>query len=175
MNKEALLKKLLKLSEQGIGGEKENAEALLNKLLKKYEINIEDISEEEKPKQRDIWYENDYELRLLNQLYYAWFPKRDSWNYTNKRYKKARHTMILELTDAELIQFEYAYEILKENWYKEVDLFYHAFIQKNNIFPKEEDALDLPSDNKKVDMKDLIKMESYARGIDTVAIRQAIE
>lgn len=175
MKNEAMLKKLLALSKYGVEGEKANAQKILDKLLKKYEIDLEDLSEEDERKHRDLWYENEYELRLLNQLYYAFYPDRESWNYVNKRYKKARHTMIFDLTDTELLEFEYAYEVLKNSWYKELDVFYSAFIQKNQLFPKPEDAKKLPGDDKKIDFSELMKMQSYANGIDTVSIRKAIE
>ena len=67
-SKEEMLKKLLALSKQGVGGEKINAEALLNKLLKKHGLTIEDIDDEEEIKQWDVHFNTDFERKLIYQV-----------------------------------------------------------------------------------------------------------
>lgn len=174
-NKEEVLKHLLALSKRGVGGEAVNAENLLYKLLDKYNMTIEDIETGEELKKRDFMFEDPWECKLLNQLYYSMYPGRPSYTYNYKRLKKNRHTIILELTDAEFIEFTYAYDVYKESWKHELDLFYHAFIQTNNLFPEDPPENDNVRDISQVySMSDMMRMSMMSQGIETAQVRKGI-
>lgn len=55
MDKKALVSKIKKLAEQGVGGEQTNAEIILRKIMEKYNITDDDIIDE--------------------VFYYKWFSK----------------------------------------------------------------------------------------------------
>lgn len=175
MEREELLKKLLVLSKRGVNGEAKNAEMLLNKLLKKHGMTLEDINNVEQTKDYDFEFESKWEENLLNQLAYAMFPEKDVYVYTYKRKKYNRTHLMLKLTSAEFIEFDYAYNVYRESWNKELDLFYHAFIQKNKLFP--------PENKKKKNVKciddeyskeELFKMSMFANGINKTSMRRAL-
>lgn len=174
-NREEVLKNLLELSKRGVGGEAVNAESLLNKLLKKYNMTIEDIESSDEIKHRDFYFDDYYESKILNQLYYSMYPDRNSYTYNYKRIKKNRHTLILELTDAEFIEFTYAYDVYKESWKHELELFYIAFIQSNRLFPKEP-----PKDNgvetieDKYSYEEQMRMSVMSSGIKSAQVRRAL-
>lgn len=68
-----LMKKLMALAERGVGGEKEGAQKKLEQLMKKYKIEEADLTEE-KTEDFDFRYKNEFEKRLLRQLFYKIVP-----------------------------------------------------------------------------------------------------
>lgn len=64
-----LMKKLQRLAERGVGGEKEGAQKKLQQLMKKYNIEESDLSDD-KLEDHEWKYHNDFELRLLKQTIY---------------------------------------------------------------------------------------------------------
>lgn len=64
-----LIKKLQRLAERGVGGEKEGAQKKLQQLMKKYDIEESDLSDD-KLEDHEWKYHNDFELRLLKQTIY---------------------------------------------------------------------------------------------------------
>lgn len=175
-NKDEVLKKLLALSKQGVGGEKVNAEALLNKLLKKHGLTIEDIDDTEEIKEWDIHFNTDYERKLIYQVMYMLFPDKDVYHYVNKRRKHNRENLIIKLTNAQYIEFDYAYTIYKNALNKEFELFYSAFIQKNRIYPvKPREDIEAETIESKYNMEDQMKIAQFANGITKENIRQAID
>lgn len=59
-----LMKKLQRLAERGVGGEKEGTQKKLQQLMKKYDIEESDLSDD-KLEDHEWKYHNDFELRLL--------------------------------------------------------------------------------------------------------------
>lgn len=164
---EERLKKLLKLSERGIDGEKEAATKILNNLMKKYNITEEQL----KSKSVD-WYKfrvyNDWEMKLLFQTIYKVLGYGNDYRYI----KKSKTTYLFELTLEESIEIEYIFSIYKQDLKKEFDLFYRAFISKNNIFPANAPK---PSDDEPIDYKKAIKMQSFMSGIENSNIHKALK
>lgn len=72
-----LMKKLQRLAERGVGGEKEGAQKKLQQLMKKYNIEESDLSDD-KLEDHEWKYHNDFELRLLKQTIYKVLGK-DDW------------------------------------------------------------------------------------------------
>lgn len=167
MELEERLKKLLNLSERGIGGEKEAATKILNNLMKKYNITEEQL----KSKAVD-WYKfrvhNDWEMKLLFQTVY----KVLGYGSDAKYIKKSKITYLFELTLEESIEIEYIYSIYKQDLKKEFDLFYQAFISKNNIFP--ENAPKVSADES-IDYKRAMKIQSFMSGIENSNIHKALK
>ena len=175
-SKEEMLKKLLALSKQGVGGEKVNAEALLNKLLKKHGLTIEDIDDVEEVKQWDVHFNTDFERKLIYQVMYMLFPDESVYHYTYKRIKHNRENLIIKLTNAQYIEFDYAFTIYKNALNKELELFYSAFIQKNHIYPvKQRNDIGAETIEDKYSMEDQMKIAQFANGITKENIRQAID
>lgn len=175
-SKKELLKKLAALSKRGIGGEATNAEDLLNKLLKKYNLTLEDITNDSSNKTpREFIYEDSFQKRLLDQMLYAYFPQRKTYFYTNQRLKKNRQITIIELTDEEYIEFAYAYDIYKESLKEELDMLYHAFICQNKLFPKENSENEDVTDISDIyNAEDLMKLEVFKSGIREINLKKAI-
>lgn len=168
------MKHLLALSEKGVGGEKENAIKLLNKLMKKYNISEADLKKEELHK-HEVRFKTKWQESLIHQIVYMINPERNIYKYTNRKVKIA----ILELTDAEWIEHQYLYSIYKKSFEEELELFTSAFIQRNNIFPKE-----VPDRIKEQQEKEsrqemnyykMLKISQMAQGIDYTNVRKALK
>lgn len=168
------MRHLLELSKKGVGGEKENANKLLHKLMKKYNISEDDLEKEELHK-HDVRFKTRWQEQLIHQIVYMINPERDIYKYTNRKVKIA----ILELTDAEWIEHQYLYSIYKKSFEEELELFTSAFIQKNNIFPKE--VPDRIKEQQEKESKQemnyykMLKIGLMAQGIDYTNVRKALK
>ena len=67
-----LIKKLQRLAERGVGGEKEGAQKKLQQLMKKYDIEESDLSDD-KLEDHEWKYHNDFELRFQIGIEYEFY------------------------------------------------------------------------------------------------------
>lgn len=131
--KKGLLKKLQALAERGVSGEKEGAQKKLKQLMKKYGIEEADISED-KEEDYDFRYHDNFERKLLLQLFFKIVPDYKSHVYVYKSGKGSRSTYIIRCTKAQALQLQVEYDFYCELWKEEVNFFMKAFIQKHKIF-----------------------------------------
>ena len=167
MEKREIITKLKALSDRGIAGEKENATKLLEKLMKKYGITEEDLQTEEK-KQVFITLKNDIEERLCCQILYAYFEESSLYKTRGCRTKYYTY-----MTAVQEIEFKYMLSAYIEDFYKQQDIFYSAYIQKNHIFPKNVKTKyieDITADER---AKSLLA-SMMAEGIEKKRIRKAL-
>lgn len=146
-----LLQKLQARMKDLRGNENERlvAEKQLNILMKKYGITEEDLGTEER-KRRDFYFGNEWEHKLICQVLYT---IKGSNNPIYQSLHK-RNWIWAELTDAEYIEFETLYPAYKASFQKELNIFYLAFVNKNNIFPA----------NDKINNKESNVPSKYSRG-----------
>lgn len=168
------MKHLLALSEKGVGGEKENATKLLHKLMKKYSISEDDLKKEELHR-HDVRFKTKWQEQLIHQIVYMINPERNIYRYNSTKAKIA----ILELTDAEWIEHQYLYSIYKKSFEEELELFTSAFIQRNNMFPKEvpehiKEQQERES-KKEMDYYKMLKVSQMAQGIDYTNVHKALK
>ena len=135
--RERLLEKLGKvkaLADRGEGGEKESAERTLAALMKRYGITEEDL-EDTKATIHWIRYKTDWERRLLGQLAYMHLGTGHSFGCVGRYTKRPRKEVGIECTPAQYIEIEADFAFYSEAMKEEMELFYSAFLQKNNLFP----------------------------------------
>lgn len=129
MDKKELLKKIEKLVARGIGGESVNAEALLKKIKEKYNITDADLAENETCK---CWlkYRDKYEEKLAHQIGLMVLGEGFSaWRRGRKKEVGYR------CTASECVEIYALYSFYRACWLKDLDHFYIAFINVNNLFP----------------------------------------
>lgn len=167
MDKKEIVSKLKALSDRGIAGEKENATKLLHKLMKKYGISEEELEESQS---RTVWItlKNLAERKICCQILYAYFNDAQLWQRNGHRTK-----YWTELTPAQEIEFKYILSTYLDNFYKEQDIFIHAFIQKNRIFPVNGPVTDM-SDLSSEEREKAIRASFMAEGIEKTQIRKAL-
>lgn len=124
-----LLLKIKKLSIHGVGGEKANAKTLLSKLLKKYNISEEDLEVDpfvevliSKPKK-------GIQEQLFWQLFNRLYPKNTEKKPAFKIGRK--YQLFIPLTFK--IEFLEAYRFYWRIFEKDLDIFYYAFLSKNDL------------------------------------------
>ena len=137
MNKEELLKKIKALAESGIGGEKENAKRILKDLMLKFNIKEDEI-EEESIKEFDIKMPRFFNAaNLAAQIIYSIIGKEvDSGKGLYIFKKKSKYS--IKATTSEFLEFEAKFKFYFYYFKKEINRFYDAFIQRNEIFPPAE-------------------------------------
>lgn len=165
--KTEILLKLKELSKKGINGEKENAAKLLEKLMKKYNISEEELNNEEI---KDVYInlKNEIEIRLASQILYAFFDNR-------KLYKLNKFKYCTELTSAQEIEFKYMFSIYLEDFKRQELVFYRAFINKNDIFPKSVTVETVEAKNfSSEEIKERALAEIMMDGLEITQVRKAL-
>lgn len=128
------LLKVLRLAQQGVGGEKENAEALLAKLLRKHGLTRADLEEAAGVKRftrvLELTARNMRERTILIQLIER-FVGRDRELGQDKR---THLRLALLVTDAEYAALTIAWEVYRKAWQTAVDDLAQAFIVKHRLW-----------------------------------------
>jgi hypothetical protein len=104
------LLKVLRLAQQGVGGERDNAEALLAKLLKKHSLTMADLDGSLDAPSRRVWLEaSDVDERsVLSQLAIRLFgTQRKLWTQTGS------YNLGLDVSPAEKAALEIAWEVYR--------------------------------------------------------------
>lgn len=132
-NKAELLKKIKTLADRGVDGERESAQTLLTRLMEQYGISETEIEEE---RRETAWfpYSQETERRLLNQIIYM-VTGAGGFGCVGEYSGRKRKKMGTECTAAERLEIEANYAFFKEAMKKELEIFYSAFANKNNLFP----------------------------------------
>lgn len=163
-----LLKKLKALAERGVGGEKEGAQKKLEQLMKKYGIEDANFSED-KEEDHDFRYHDEFEKKILRQLFYKIVPDFQSRTYFYRHGRGSKSTYGIRCTKAQALQIRIEYDFYCELWKEEADFFMSAFIQKHRIFaiPKNKDDIDTTEISK----ADIMRMLSMMGGMKEKSIQ----
>lgn len=164
----ARIKKLQALAERGVGGEKTTAEKMLQKMLKKNGIKSIEELETDSYEYTLFSYHGKHEKKLLHQCMYKVMGA-DS-DRTTYRTKGTRQKIGIYCTKAQKIEIELEFEFFRNVFYEELDTFMSAFIQAQDIFPKDAPTSKIDKCNE----RDL-KMALMAEGIDRRQRRAMIE
>ena len=135
--KKELLEKLKALSERGVGGERENAQALLTRLMNEHGLTEEDLDE-------DIVKEFDIVppkiingVRLLSQVVYSVVYDVKENNKGLYSWKGKKKAYFVRCTSEEFLEIQAKLGFYLYHYENELEIFYSAFIQRNELFPKD--------------------------------------
>lgn len=156
---ESIKSKILKLHELALRGEHEeakNAQRHLDNMLSKYNLSLDRILEEDNLKKEKYFIVNTFFCNLFFQCVFQVL------NLSKIKYKEPKkghyYIEMTELEYAELISlFEWHKQNYKIEYNKMVKSFFSAYIQKHEIWDKEEptdEELEY-RDNKKIDYEEL--------------------
>lgn len=108
---------------------KSNATEILEQLKRKYNITETDLIEE-RMLEIAFSYKTAFEKRLIVQCIYSVVgPEYKAWSDSKKH-------VISEVTTSQRIELEEMIGFYLSWWRKDVEIFFRAFINKNNIFCK---------------------------------------
>ena len=174
--RERILEKLEKIKARadrgGTEGERAAAEELLASLMARYGITEEDL-EDSAVKTYDIRYKTEYERRLIRQLAYKHTGSGHAFGCVGKYTGRQRKKVLIECTAAQYIEIKADFDFYSEAMAEEMDLFYRAFIDKNQLYPPPE-LIDEGIDSK-LDMATALKIAQMASGIDRRTRNKALE
>lgn len=122
------LRKIEKLANCGIDGERKNAARMLRDLLSRHGLTLEDLAEENKKEYR-MNYRTIWEKMLLIQIY-AKVIGSSRVTYSKRRGKTG---IFFKLSVPQYIDFMAMYKIYRPALKKEMDTLCSAFFAKHNI------------------------------------------
>lgn len=124
-----LLFKLNELAKRGVDGEKETANKMLSELLKKYDLTLADIEPE-------VIIEKEFKVPSDRVVFFSQIAAHvtGSGKYSYRRRQKSKlRSIYIKATKAQLIEIEAKFNFFLPLYDKEMELFYKAFIYKNNL------------------------------------------
>jgi hypothetical protein len=140
---------LLALSEQGVGGERENADVILTKLLRKHGLTMADIDDRSQARERVRWkFSGDEERTILAGLIESVIGHEAP--ILAQRYHPVRGKprmlpyLVADVTKAQRATIDVAWEVMRDAWKRARSEFMGAFILKNGLFDVA--RLDTPPD-----------------------------
>jgi hypothetical protein len=152
------LKKIQELVQRGEAGEQENAKVLMDRLLKEYGLSLEDLTDTGLVNAVKFPYADDIERRLLMQIY-SKVTNSDKIQVVNKG-----GVLLLLMTRLQEEQMKDMFAIYRKAWQEESNMFFSAFIQKNELFPNALPETDTPED-----FESLSKLVNMMRSVNKVA------
>ena len=166
------LKKIKTLAERGSAGEQDSAAALLTALMKKHSITDADLEGAE-ISLHWIRYKTIYERKLLFQLSYMHLGSGRASGCVGAYSGRKRKEVGIRCTPAQFIEIEADYQFYRQALEEELDVFYSAFIQKNELFPPP-DLSGEGGDAEPVDPNMVMKMAAMMEGIEHRTRHKAI-
>lgn len=140
------LLKVLRLAQQGVGGEKENAEALLEKLLRKHSMTLADLEGGPDSPQIRIWLSAaDAEERIvLSQLAIRLFgTKRKLWT------QQGRYEVGMDVSAAEKAAIEIAWDVYRAAFAEARHALVLGFCFKHDLYASEDSGTTEMSDEER--------------------------
>lgn len=169
------LRKLLALAEGGKGGEAVNAKKLLELHLKKYGLTLEDICENT-PREREIKYKDEEELRLIIQIIISVIGSRND-SYKKATYNSRKKTIQIDLTDFQFAEISSMVDFFVKQFRKDKKQFYSdffvAFVQKHKLFDITPDDVEKDSFTE-MDFQRLSRIIQMADSMENITYRKQI-
>lgn len=160
-----LAKKIKALSERGEHGEKINASRMLNNLMQKHGISLADLETENRDK-RFFSYKSKQKKLFFQIVGKVLGSKTAFW--TDKR---KRNGCYLEVTQVEYLEIQSMLDFFWTALEEEMDMFYTAFIIKNEIFPKDQEN----DEGETLDSKEMAKIINMIKGMDDIHYKKRIQ
>lgn len=124
-----LAKKLKKLAETGVGGERYNAQKQLDRVMEKHGITKEQLEDDVKV---DVVFKiRRHQKRLFGQVLASVI----GMNAPAFSYRKAPCTIFVSMTKVQEAEVRAKFGFYWRAWQDQQELFMRAFIMKNNLYP----------------------------------------
>lgn len=142
-----LLRKLNELAKRGLDGERENAQNKLLELCLKHGISIEDLEEESKV-------QFEYKVSGVEERTFFAQISASCFGRSVKVYslKGTSKNLIIECSKSQFLEVVSKHEFFYNIYKKELEVFYSAFIQRNELYL-------LPSDSEEDEDKEYTEEE----------------
>ena len=152
-----LAKKLKALADRGEGGEKVNAQMQLERIIKLHGITIEQVEGEEK---KWAYFKVSKTNRsLFIQVVSSVLNEVKTYSDSNRK-----GYVVLNCTAAESIEIRFKFDFYWKLYQEELDIFYTAFIHKNDIYHPNGRTLN-PTELSQSELERLQRVKDMVRGI----------
>lgn len=168
------LRKLLELSRQGVGGEKDNAQSVLDKLLTKHGLALDDLDPDVAPVEScEFRFDDKWEHDLLIQVVYSVLQ---TLTITYREEHKNSKKYCIKATKAQKLEIDLAYGLYREAFKKEQERLFVAFIHKNRLFgpDAEKDDSDTKTEIHELSKEDVAAIVAMMGAIKTIHVRKAL-
>lgn len=166
------LRKLLELTRQGVGGEKDNAQSILDKLFKKHGLTLDDLD----PEYAEVYecefkFGNALERKLLLQVI---FTVLNVSSIPVRHDHKNSKTLCVKATHAQKLEIDLAWSLYRESFTKEQDRLFIAFIHKNHLFGPDNVEDEIPYEPSKLSKEDIAALAAMICAIKITNVRKAL-
>ncbi len=172
VNKAMKLKALLDSNQEG---ERESASKLLSDYMQKYDITWSDLDD---ALERDFIFpcDSEYKKRLLIQVAYMHLGQGHCYRmYSCEDPEDTAtecDTIKVKCRPRDFLEIKLDWEFYCDRFYEELEIFYRAFVEKNEIFPPKSLQKDTDdNDNEELSPEDIKKIQNLMYGIDTYTRR----
>lgn len=172
-SREKLIEKAMKLkamTESNQEGERESATQFLADFMQKHDITWKDLDDTIE-QEFFIPFTEEYQRKLLVQITYmhagsghcyALFKKNSEEDEGQKT-----NSIVIKCRPIDFLNIKLDWEFYWEKFQEELDMFYRAFIEQNQLFPPENLQSDDDSDdNENLSEEQIRKINKMAQGID---------
>jgi hypothetical protein len=136
-----LAKKLNELAKRGEGGEKETATAKLDSMMRRYGITKAMI---EDPVRSWVDYKiPEVQLRIFMQVAISIIGRSADIRHIAEQDPYKPMMIVVKATHAEGIEIRAKHEFFWRAYQEELDIFTHAFVQKNELLPSDAGEVDV--------------------------------
>ena len=164
-----LIRKLKELADRGEGGEKDNAANKLQSLLDKHGISLEDINQDVIKEREFIL--NSNQIKFFVQVAYSCFGNETAIFKLQNEKKSKQVKRFLKLTDAQFIELTAKFDFYWEKYEKDLQIFYSAFIQRNELYVKGSSAKE---DLTQEEIEEINKIRAVMQGLDKHSFHKQI-
>lgn len=166
------MKALLSSDEEG---EREAARALLSNYMTKYAITWEELDDEVE-KEYIVEFNGQYHVLLLIQLVYKHLGSGHCYSVYKAESEEPLELLKVRSKPSTFVEIQLDWEFYWRKFNEELDLFYRAFVEKNNLFPPEElQQEDDEDDNQDLSEDQLRKIQGMMNGIDISTRSKSLE
>jgi hypothetical protein len=176
-----LARKLKRLADEGVGGEKDNAEEKLKLIMEKYDISFIDIEGAER-KIYNVNFHKEIPVKFILQVLSSIVGNLSKYDVGVTKYKYVRkknhlYYRINNIEPQHFAEFVIKVPLFWKDYNEQLKLFYSAYIQKNGLYmkPSEDD------DNKPVkpltpeEKTEIYKMSAMMEGIDRAKYQKRLD
>lgn len=179
------IRKVKRLAEDGIEGEKEAAKARVEELMQRYNITDEDL-EEDKEYLRTYFIDGVFCWKLFMQIAIVKFGVKKMLNLNKMRVPREhrevfntiasgkKYNVAILCTAAQFIELTAYYEIVQRGLEEQAEAFFFAFLDRNQLLAQASES----DKNKEISEKEAEMVRRamlMSRGIDKVVVNKLIE
>ncbi len=141
----SLINKLHELAKRGVDGEKDNAASMLDALLKKHGLTIDDIEKDDVEYHKLTFKFGEEQYMIIRHCTYYVIGTTVDFYGVYKGNRRIKNKVAIKCTLAQFLEIQAMSEFYWNEYLKERELFLHAFIQRNRLFPADVNKVDIDS------------------------------